>query len=50
MVLVVGHSNTIPAVVKALGGPEVTIGENEYDNLFILVPGTGTLSRIKFEP
>jgi broad specificity phosphatase PhoE len=35
-VLVVGHSNTVPQIIVALGGPTVTIGENEYDNLYVL--------------
>jgi phosphohistidine phosphatase SixA len=37
--LVVGHSNTVPDVVKALGvtGP-VSIGDADFDNLFILTP------------
>jgi hypothetical protein len=36
--LVVGHSNTIPDLVKALGIAEpVLIGDNDYDNLFIVV-------------
>jgi broad specificity phosphatase PhoE len=48
LILVVGHSNTVPAVIKALGGPEVAIADNDYDNLFIVVPGTGTLTRIRF--
>src|SRR6478736_1108767 len=34
-VFVVGHSNTVPAIIKALGGPDVTIADSEYDNLFI---------------
>lgn len=46
-VLVVGHSNSVPAVIKALGGPEITIAEDEYDNLFILTVG-GTLTRVRF--
>jgi broad specificity phosphatase PhoE len=50
IVLVVGHSNTVPAIIKALGGPDVTIADNEYDNLFIVVPGTGALTRIRFKP
>ena len=49
-VLIVAHSNTAPAIIKALGGPEVAIADGEYDNLFIVVPGSGTLSRIKFTP
>lgn len=47
-ILVVGHSNTVPAVIKALGGPEFTIGEAEYDNLFIVAPG-GHTTRIRFK-
>jgi broad specificity phosphatase PhoE len=39
-VLVVGHSNTVPDVVKALGiTAPVTIGDAEYDNLFIVTTG-----------
>ncbi len=47
-VFVVGHSNTVSAIIKALGGPEVTIGDAEYDNLFIYVPATKTLTRIRY--
>lgn len=47
VVLVVGHSNSVPAIIKALGGPEVTIAEDEYDNLFFLAPG-GLLTRVRF--
>ncbi len=33
--LVVGHSNTIPDLIKELGVSEsINIGENDYDNLF----------------
>lgn len=39
-VLVVGHGNTIPDLIKALGlTDQVNIGENDYDNLFVVVPG-----------
>jgi broad specificity phosphatase PhoE len=48
IVLVVGHSNSVPDVIAGLGGPAITIAETEYDNLFVFVPATGTLSRIKF--
>ena len=48
IVLVVGHSNTVPDVIKAFGGPVVTIGDDEYDNVFIVVPATGAFTRIKF--
>lgn len=47
-VLVVGHSNTVPAIIKALGGPDVTIGDAEYGTLFIWVPATGTLTRLRY--
>jgi broad specificity phosphatase PhoE len=39
-VLVVGHSNTLPDVIKALGVAEpVTIAEDAFDNMFVLVRG-----------
>jgi broad specificity phosphatase PhoE len=41
-VLVVGHSNTVPAIIAALGGPAMQeLCETEYANLFTLalVPG-----------
>ena len=39
-VLVVGHSNTVPDIVKGLGiATPVTIGEADYDNLFVVTPG-----------
>jgi len=50
IVLVVGHSNTVPEIIKALGGPPVKIAENDYDNLFIVVPATGTTTTIRFNP
>ena len=47
-VFVVGHSNTVPMIIKALGGPDVLIGDNEYDNLFFYVPATKTLTRVRY--
>jgi broad specificity phosphatase PhoE len=39
VVLVVGHSNTIPDLLKALGCPgDLKIAPDEYDNLFVVVP------------
>lgn len=36
-VLVVGHSNTIPAIVERLTGEsEPTIGDGEYDRMFVV--------------
>ena len=48
IVLIVGHSNTVPAIIKALGGPTVTVGDDEYDKLFILVPATGALTTLRY--
>jgi broad specificity phosphatase PhoE len=36
VVVVVGHSNKLPAIIAALGGPRIKIPETEYDNLFVL--------------
>ena len=50
--LIVGHSNTIPDLLKRLGIKDaVTIPDAEYDNLFIVVrPAAGepTLVRLRF--
>ena len=48
-VLVVGHSNTVPAIVKALGGSMVTMADDEYDSLYF-VAANGTTTRIRFKP
>src|ERR1035438_4306615 len=35
--LVVGHSNTVPEIIRRLGGGAVPpIGDNEYDRIFVL--------------
>jgi phosphohistidine phosphatase SixA len=51
-VLVVGHSNTVPDLLRALHvDATVTIADEEYDNLFIVVPQTNraaTLLRLKY--
>jgi len=36
VVVVAGHSNTVPPLIDALSGQEVTVGESEYDRLFIV--------------
>ena len=51
--LVVGHSNTVPEIVKALSGAESVppIGEDEYDTMYVVtVPSIGKASvlRIKY--
>ena len=51
-VLIVGHSNTVPDLLKKLGVAEaVTIGDNDYDDLFVVVrdaAGKATLVRLKY--
>jgi len=51
-VLIVGHSNTIPDLIKKLGvTTEIKIGDDDYDDLFLVVrPATGqpTLIRLKY--
>ena len=51
-VLVVGHSNTIPDIIKALGAPPpAAIGDDEYDNLYIVTLGTpSSVVRLHFKP
>ena len=42
VVLVVGHSDSVPAIIKALGaGEPITIGDTDYSNLFIVTPRDG---------
>jgi len=52
IVLVVGHSNTVPALLKALGHPvEIKIPETEFDNLFVLTlkaDGPPTFLRLRY--
>jgi hypothetical protein len=50
--LVVGHSNTVPQLLRALKvDTAVTIADRDYDNLFIVVPSKASapsLLRLKF--
>jgi phosphohistidine phosphatase SixA len=48
IVLVVGHSDTLPAILRAYGKTDVAIADSEYDNLFIIVPATGTVTRLRY--
>ncbi|MEO8360477.1 MAG: histidine phosphatase family protein [Vicinamibacteria bacterium] len=52
VVMTVGHSNTVPAILKALGATEtVELADAEYDNLFIVVPaasGPPTVLRLRY--
>lgn len=46
-VLVVGHSNTVPAIIEALGGPHLAeLCESEYANLFVLALTPGQTPRL----
>ena len=51
-VLVVGHSNTVPEVIKALGGDSVpVIDEKEFDDLFVVTVytrGRAKVARLKY--
>ena len=49
-VLIVGHSNSVPAILKELGiTTPVSIAETEYDNLFIVTTGEPPrLVRLRF--
>ncbi|MGC4043004.1 MAG: phosphoglycerate mutase family protein [Armatimonas sp.] len=47
-VVIIGHSNTVPELVKAFGGKVVTpLTEDDYDRLFLLVrPASGGPARL----
>ncbi len=46
-VLIVGHSNTVPAIVDALDGPALSrLCESQFDRLFVLVLGEGSPTRL----
>ena len=52
VVLVVGHSNTVPEIVKLLGGGSVPpIGDTEYDRLFVVTlthPNQATVVTLRY--
>jgi phosphohistidine phosphatase SixA len=46
IVVVAGHSNTVPALIEALGGPAgIVIADSEFDRLFA-VTGAGAQARV----
>ena len=51
-VLVVGHSNTVPAILKGLGHTaDIVIADDEFDNLFAIIvqpAGPPMLMRLKY--
>jgi broad specificity phosphatase PhoE len=52
VVVIVAHSNTVPAFLKALGhSGEIKIGDREHDDLFVIVPnasGPPTVLRVNY--
>jgi phosphohistidine phosphatase SixA len=48
IVLVVGHSDTVPDIISAFGGPTMTIADDQFDDVFVLVPATGACVRLKY--
>jgi len=48
IVVVVAHSSTIPGLIKGLGGSDVRVDDSDYESFFVVVPATGTVSRLKF--
>jgi hypothetical protein len=51
-VLVVGHSNTVPEILRALGVTEtVTLGDGDFGDLFVVTlrpDGAATMERRRF--
>ena len=48
IVLVIGHSNTLPAAIKAFGGPDVKIADNDYTGIYVLSPASGAITLIRY--
>ena len=49
VILVVGHSNTVPGLLKSFGhspSPPIQISEAEFDNLFVLIPIKNALPQV----
>ena len=50
--VVVGHSNTVPEFIEALGGPaDVVIDEHEFDRMFVLTvtpPASASLLQFRY--
>ena len=47
VVVVVGHSDTLPEIISALGGPKLKISHSQYDNLFVLTVEASTSSLLR---
>jgi hypothetical protein len=48
-ILVVGHSNTVPAIIAALGGPRMPdLCDASYANLYVLrIPASGAPTLVR---
>jgi phosphohistidine phosphatase SixA len=47
--VVIGHSDSVPELIAALGGPAgLEIDENEFDRLFVLTVTAGAASLLEF--
>jgi phosphohistidine phosphatase SixA len=51
-VLIVGHTDTLPGLLKALGHPaDIKIEPQDYSNMFVVIPNTGaapTFLRLRY--
>jgi len=48
LLVIAGHSNTVPLIVEALSGKSVTgIDETEYDRLYLLVPSAAGMAVVE---
>ena len=52
VILVAGHSNTVPDLIRLMGGPQLTIGHDDYSDLFLLIlqDGKTILQRFQLNP
>jgi len=48
VVLIVGHSNTVPAAIKMFGGPDVKMADDEYNAIYVVSPATGAITLIRY--
>jgi broad specificity phosphatase PhoE len=48
VVMIVGHSNTIPALIKAFGGDDVKMSDDEYSAIYLVSPATGAMTLIRY--
>lgn len=47
-VLVVGHSNTVPKIIAAAGGPTLpNLADDDFDNLYVLTVGSDSSADVR---